>query len=397
MLKSLFGDLGPPERGRPGKDLPDFPSTTVLAADALPFGVHGQLDDGDAQNVFVTGSPAQAIREHFRARLAAGEAAAAMMTLIDRSHRRAPALLRALGAASGAPLERLQLREQATLRQLATIERVGVQRRDRPPLKVYQAESRDGGNDEAEVITALAERSQLTVVLLAGATVDGALQTLRALLEAVRQSTWRCTALAFFLPADATWLASRIRGADWPPRLQVDVFEDTLEGDSALWQDLLQLWERSDVSAAAAGVGIVAADGDGDGDGDSETPDLQLVHRLLAQLVHAEGLAGCALVDAAAGGVLAGELPLVAEPGQPAPDLKRAAMACSLALRSHLHAAHALGLPPVEEITLAAGDQMHVMRLVASRPGWFLLAMLDRRRTNATLVRFKLMEAEKNL
>jgi hypothetical protein len=126
------------------------------------------------------------------------------------------------------------------------------------------------------------------------------------------------------------------------------------------------------------------------------------VARLLAQLVHAEGLDGCALVDAAAGTVLAGELPL-ADPGTAGgavtdtPGLQRAALACSLALRSHLHAARTLDLPPVEEITLAAGDRMHVMRLVASRPGWFLLALLDRRRTNATLVRFKLMEAEKNL
>jgi hypothetical protein len=209
----------------------------------------------------------------------------------------------------------------------------------------------------------------------------------------VRQSTWRCPALAFFLPADATWLAARIGGADWPPRLTVDVFEDTLQGDATLWQDLLQLWDRGDTAPAA------------DGDGTAEGPDLPLVGRLLAQLVHGEGLSGCALVDAAAGTVLAGELPLAGGDGDgdvepPAPSaggLHRAAMACSLALRSHLHAARSLGLPPVEEITLAAGDQMHVMRLVASHPGWFLLAMLDRRRTNATLVRFKLMEAEKNI
>ena len=75
MLKSLFGELGPPERG-PAASVP------APAADAVPFGVHGRLDDGDAENVFVTGSPAQAIREHFRASLAAGESAAPMMTLI---------------------------------------------------------------------------------------------------------------------------------------------------------------------------------------------------------------------------------------------------------------------------------------------------------------------------
>jgi hypothetical protein len=391
MLKSLFGELGPPERERPGTGVAaEPPSATALAADGMPFGVHGRLDEGDVQNVFVTGSPAQAMREHFRALRAQGEAAAPMLTLIDPGHHRAPALLRALAGAAGAPLERMLLREQATLRQLASIERVGVPRHRQPPIKVYQAEGRDGGNDEAEVVTALAERSQLTVVLMAGASSDGALHTLRALLEAVRQSTWRCPALAFFVPADNTWLAARIGGADWPPHLKVDVFEAVPQADSALWQDLLQLWEQVD-GLTAADTGAAA-----------EGPDLPLVARLLAQLVHAEGLDGCALVDAAAGTVLAGELPL-ADPGTAGgpvtdtPGLQRAALACSLALRSHLHAARTLDLPPVEEITLAAGDRMHVMRLVASRPGWFLLALLDRRRTNATLVRFKLMEAEKNL
>jgi hypothetical protein len=99
-------------------------------------------------------------------------------------------------------------------------------------------------------------------------------------------------------------------------------------------------------------------------------------------------------VDGAAGTVIAGELPLL---GDPQPNLQRAAMACSLALRSHQHAARTMGLPPIEEITLTAGDHQHILRVVASRPGYFLLAMLDRRRTNVTLARFKLMEAEKSL
>lgn len=380
MFKSLFGELGPSEGGAPGPaPARDFPSTAVLESGA--FNVHHQLKDGDAQSLFVTGSAAQAIRDHFRRQTHEGGSTAAMVTLVDLSRARAPALLRALSHASGSPLERMDLREQATLRTLSTVERVSVSRRERPPLKIYHADSLTGTMDEAEIATALAERSRLTAVLISGASVDVAMGLVRALHDAVQQSTWRCPSLAFFVPADAAWLASRIRGMGWPASVSVDVLADPGGGNNALWQALLQLWERRDVPTlwndAAEGV------------------DLALVGRLLTQLAQTEGLLACALVDAAAGTVLAGELPRGG--GDSEPNLQRAAMACSLALRSHQHAARSMGLPPIEEIALTAGDHQQLLRVVGSHPGWFLLAMLDRRRTNATLARFKLLEAEKSL
>jgi hypothetical protein len=56
-----------------------------------------------------------------------------------------------------------------------------------------------------------------------------------------------------------------------------------------------------------------------------------------------------------------------------------------------------MGLPAVEELTVTAGDHQHVIRAIASRPGFFVLAMLDRRRTNVALVRFKLRDLERAL
>jgi hypothetical protein len=51
----------------------------------------------------------------------------------------------------------------------------------------------------------------------------------------------------------------------------------------------------------------------------------------------------------------------------------------------------------VEELTVTAGDHIHILRTLSARPGVFLLALLDRRRTNLALARFTLLEAEKSL
>lgn len=379
MLKSLFGDLGPREGAAQAAEASGFPSTTVVE-DAV-FNVHHHVAEAQGDSLFVTGSPAQAIRDHFRHQQAGGEAPSPMITLVDLSRSRAATLLRALAQASQTEVQRLQLREQATLRTLATVERVAVTRRDRPPLKLYHPDHHVGGNDEAEITAALAERSQLTAVLLAGASVEAAMAVLQGLQQAVHHSTWRCPALVFFVPADAQWLVNRVRSLPWPAQLQLEVYADELHTPNALWNGLLQAWERHATRprtpAATPGPAEQA-----------------LMGRVLAPLVHTEGLTGCALVDGATGTVLAGELLPDAEGTA---NLQRTAMACTLALRSHQHAARTMGLPPVEEISLTAGDHQHLIRVVAAHPGWFLVALLDRRRTNVTLARFKLMEAEKQV
>jgi predicted regulator of Ras-like GTPase activity (Roadblock/LC7/MglB family) len=100
------------------------------------------------------------------------------------------------------------------------------------------------------------------------------------------------------------------------------------------------------------------------------------------------------LVDGAGGQMLAGESSL---PAGLAPDLPRAALAASLALRAQQHAARTMAQPPVEEVSVTCGDHQHLLRTLAGRPGLFLLALLDRKRTNVALVRLKLREAERAL
>jgi predicted regulator of Ras-like GTPase activity (Roadblock/LC7/MglB family) len=387
MLSTLFGDLGGP-RPAPGSqddaESAGFAPTAVLEEGVEPFSVHAQIDDPHAQNLFVTGSPAQAIREHFRHTRADLGEATQMLTLLDVSRQQAPALLKALADTTGTPVERLHLREQGTLRTLALIERATVHRRAHDTLKVYHAETRRGGMEEAEVCAALMERSQLSAVLLDRSESGVALEALHRVHEAVQHSTWRCPVLAFVVPAEAEMVVQRIRVLPWPARLRVEIVNGPLRGSSALWNALLGLFERRRFEPS--GFGRWA--------GGTEAPDAAQAARLLAPLLQCEGVQGCALVDGAGGQMLAGETPL---PQGLAPDLARASLACSLALRAQQHAARTMGLPAVEELTVTAGDHQHVIRAIASRPGFFVLAMLDRRRTNVALVRFKLRDLERAL
>jgi hypothetical protein len=385
MLSTLFGDLGAgkPPRGAE-EEAAGFAPTAVLEDGAEPFNIHSQIEDPHAQNLFVTGSPALAIREHFRRTRADLGEATQMLTLLDVSRQQAPALVKALSDTAGTPLERLHLREQGTLRSLAVIERATVHRRAHDTLKVYHADTRGNGPEEAEVAAALMERSQLSAVLLDRADAAAALETLHRVHEAVQHSTWRCPVVAFVLPADNALLAQRVRMLPWPARLRIETVPGPLRGSSALWNALLSLWERRRTENS----------GFGRWPGGSDTPDLALASQWLGQLLRCEGVQACALVDGAGGQMLAGDSSL---PAGLAPDLPRASLAASLALRAQQHAARTMAQPPVEEVSVTCGEHQHLLRTIAARPGLFLLALLDRKRTNVALVRFKLREAERAL
>lgn len=393
MLASLFGDIATLRQqavrsteAAEGAGEHGFAQTAVMetADDEAPFNVHAKVDDPHAQNLFVTGSPAQAIRDHFRRTRSDLDSASHMLSVLDLSRQRAGALLSALSDTTGAPLERLHLREQATLRTLATIERTTVQRGERDLLKVYHADTRAAGAEEAEISCALMEHSQLTAVLLDGVPTDIAVLLLERLEAAVRLSTWRCPLLVFLLAEREQALAARIRTMAWPASVRVQVVGEPMRGTSGLWNTLLGLWEGRRQGAAASSPALRAA----------EPPDPVLAAQLLAALARDEGVHGGALVDGAAGVLLAGDSAL---PKGLAPDLARAALACSLALRGQQHAARTMGLPPVDELSITAGEHQHVVRTVAARPGLFLLALLDRKRANVAAVRFRLREAGRRL
>jgi hypothetical protein len=409
MLKSLFGELGtigaPPARQASNSPPPEFAATAILESTAAEVNDRGQIVDRHLRDLFVTGSPATAMREHFAAARADLETAGRMITLVDPARLWASAVIKALSDASGQPIERLQLREQATLRSLAMIERTTVVRRLDDMLKVYHADVRANGRENAEISLALMERSHMTVIIV-GAMKPAEIDAMLSMLQtAVQQPTWRCPALLFMLPPGTAWLAGKISAIAWPAGLQVPVLSESMTSASAVWNTLLGMWgevrnlrpwEVAATNEAAARAQTEAATQPEPAAADAApTPlvDPKLVARSLAQVLAIEGLLGCALVEIDSGQVLARETredhPL---------DIGAAAIACASLLRAHREAAQRMGLTDtVDEVVASGRVHQQILRTLSHHPSLFVMALLDRQRANQALARFKLADAVKNL
>ena len=427
MLTSLFGDLNPakgPEGKRQldGDDEPTFAATAIMETVATEVNDRGQMVDRHSQDLVVTGSPAQAIREHFAATRADLDTATSMITLLDPVGVWASAVIKALSDAGGRPIERLHLREKTTLRTLAMIERTTLVRRHEDTLRICHADVRAPGPDNAEIPIALMERSQMTAVIVGPMqphAIDALLQSLQ---QATSLPTWRCPNLLFMLPPSAVWIANKVGAVVWPERLHVHVLNESMTGASSVWNAMLGMWNRvklqpgwdpsavspmlgSDFpikvdqigeSAANTRPGTLAATG-------PEAPPVMRISRnlidpsrgreALAGMLSLDGLLGCAIVDSTTGLVIAREL----REDQPV-DIELAAAACAQVLRTHRQAARNMGLTDtVEEIITTAGGRQQLMRSLARHPDLCLIALLDKYRTNLALARLQLIEVERAL
>lgn len=418
MLTSLFGDLGPaktPRRGSSAAAESGFAATAIMESVATEVNARGQMVDRHSHDLVVTGSPAQAIREHFADTRSDLDTATSLITLLDPAGVWASAVIKALSDAGGRPIERLHLREHSTLRTLATIERTTLVRRHEDTLRVYHADVRAPGSENAEIPIALMERSQMTTVIvgpLEPAAIDALILALHA---AAMLPTWRCPNLLFMLPPNAVWIANKIGAIAWPGRLHVHVLSESVSGASSVWNAMLGMWNQvraepgwepsgSGVPAGLEGFPIKLA-------GLAPTdllpmpealPPLRVTRHALDQpgaeqalagLLALDGLIGCAVVDATTGLVL---VRATREP--PAADLDIAAAACARVLRAHRHAARSMGHgEQVDEVMVSAGPRQQVLRTVSRHAGLFLMALLDKQRTHLALVRYRLMEVERGL
>jgi predicted regulator of Ras-like GTPase activity (Roadblock/LC7/MglB family) len=427
MLSSLFGDLrGIRGNGQQAPEERDqgFAATAILESVATEVNDHGQMVDSHLRDLVVSGSPAQAIRDHFASTRADLETASRLIALYDPTGVWAASVIKALSDASGRPIERLHLREQGTLRTLAMIERTTLERRHEDALRIYHADVRAPGASNAAVPLALMERSHMTAVIVGAMQphdIDDMLQTLQT---AVNSPNWRCPTLLFMLPPNAVWIANKIGMTEWPARLKVQVLNEALTSASAVWNSLLGMWNRvkkepvwappqapaatgldgfqikvADLSAApsaasaatvtnpvAHAVGVAGA-------GRRPPLDPALASQALETLGNLDGVFACAVVDASTGLILAKQ----ARADQPI-DLDLAAATSAQVLRAHQHASRQLGLTTeVDEVMTSAGPRHHVMRTVSRHRGLFLFAVLDKQRTNLALARYKLMEAEQGL
>ena len=265
MFTSLFGDLA--SRRQSGLDT--LPGAATLSArpagEGSVDGVAGHaagraaghtlgaavagVVEALSQDVVVDASPAAAIRQHFAEHRADLQRASAMLTLLDPSRLWASQVVYALADAAGQPVQRLNLRERATLRTLAVIERTLVPRRQAAALRVYHADIRASamsqGLAQEEISNALAEGSQLTAVIVGAMQPHALVALLRSLLQATRQPEWRCPQLVFILPPGAVALRQRILEQHWPPQVQARAVAEPLACVASVWNCVLEAWEAS--------------------------------------------------------------------------------------------------------------------------------------------------------
>lgn len=375
MLKSLFGELTATPLTLRSPE-PAFAATAVLESTDTRLSDDGRMLDRRQQDLFVTGSPAQAMREHLAQAQSADDVHT--VTLLDPGRLWAPGVIKALSDATGQPVERLHLREQATLRILATLERTVVPRRGDATLKIYHADLRGTEGENLHVPLVLMERSQMAAVIVGPMQPHEIKTMLLALHAAVRQSTWRCESLVFLLPPSGAWIASQIATLDWPHPLHVQMLNEPLVGTSSVWNALLAAWDRQRAPVEQGS--------------DAVTVEARAVARELRALMHSEGLFGCALADATDGGLLAGE----SRDG--ATDLVRAAAALAPVLRAHRQASDAMGLTDgLDEIVVINDNLCHLLRPLKHRPTQFLFARVVRPHANLALLSLKLADAERSL
>ncbi len=432
MLTSLFGDLGPRHSKAKSPDFDDtqldskgFAATAIMESVSTDVNDRGQIIDRHLSDLVVTGSPAQAIREHFAATRADLETASSMITLLDPVGVWASSVIKALSDAGGRPIERLHLREKATLRTIAMIERTTLVRRQEDTLRIFHADVRAPGPENAEIPVALMERSQLTAVIIGPMqphAIDALLSSLR---HAASLPTWRCPHLLFQLPPNAVWINNKVEAIVWPHRLRVHLVSEPMTGASSVWNAMLGIWNDvklqpgwdpaavspmlgisdfpikvGEIGGGVAGTAASAAEASMAVAATSVTAqvtrgvlDAARGRQALSSLLKLDGLLGCALVDASSGLVLAHETR-----EDQALDMELAAASCAKLLGSHRESARHLGLSdPIEEVITTAGARQLLVRALQRHPDLVLVALLEKHRTNLALARFQLLEVERSL
>ena len=438
MLTSLFGDLGPRDGKNKPRDFDDtqqldsqggFAATAIMESVATEVNERGQIIDRHVSDLVVTGSPAQAIREHFAATRPDLETASSMITLLDPVGVWASSVIKALSDAGGRPIERLHLREKTTLRTIAMIERTTLVRRQEDTLRIFHADVRAPGPENAEIPVALMERSQMTAVIIGPMqphAIDALLASLR---QATSLPTWRCPQLLFQLPPNATWINSKVQAMVWPQRLRVHIVSEPMTGASSVWNAMLNVWNEvkllpgwdpmavspilgigdfpikvGEIGGAAAatptriaGLAVPIVDGVTAAAAAPQVTrgvlDASRGRQALASLLKLDGLIGCALVDAATGLVLAHETR-----AEHSIDMELAAAAAAQVLRAQRDSARSMGLTdPIDELITTAGARNILIRALQRHAELFIVALFEKHRTNLALARFQLLEVERAL
>ena len=124
------------------------------------------------------------------------------------------------------------------------IERTTLVRRQEDTLRIFHADVRAPGPENAEIPVALMERSQMTAVIIGPMqphAIDALLASLR---QATSLPTWRCPQLLFQLPPNAAWINNKVQAMVWPQRLHVHIVSEPMTGASSVWNAMLGVWNK---------------------------------------------------------------------------------------------------------------------------------------------------------
>ena len=383
-------------------------------------------------DVFVSGSAAQAVRSHLAAAHAPDTASSGagqqqrMITLFDPARVWAGAVVRTLSDATGQPLDRLHLRDQTTFKSLATIERTCLPRNSDELLRIYHADVPGRHADTVAIPLALMERSDLSAVVVDGQMHPSSVDDMLRMLQSTSASSeWRCQHLLFLLPTGAHWINHKIENVTWPQHVQVQTISESISSPSGVWNKLLGHWQHVCLSVPVAlsitqqptlsASGListipgqaaltnteetadprdVALAGPATGVSAVARPELSpvVLHRaqsLMEDLMQVDGLIYVTIADIQHGQVYSSS--------GSGPDIDRAAQAGCGILKSHRDSLRALGHwkanEPVEEVLVTAGTRYHLLRVLPAHPDFFMLAVLDKLRSNLAITRFRVMEA----
>jgi predicted regulator of Ras-like GTPase activity (Roadblock/LC7/MglB family) len=436
VLKSLFGDLMPTTPGSSQSNaMPEFAATAILETSNTEVTAQGRMVDRRQEDVYFSGSPGAAIREHLTR--APADPNVRLITMLDPSRMWAPGVVKALSDATGQPVERLHLRDEDTEQLRVTLERTSVPRRSEATLKIYHA---DVGTQDAHTLEAplaLMEQSHMAAVIVGAMPMAdiGALMT--TLMRAVRSPHWHCETLLFLLPPGQLGLSTRIAQSDWPQKLRVEVLDEPLTGTSSVWNALLGAWDRAHAPAPAPVPAPTPAPAPAPAPTAQNetalpshaaaaapaaalpvqvlppstlataavtpskalhqaTQHAALVQRHLRELLNLPGVLACGLADIDGGELVSG----MNHPSSSAAQHDAAGIAAALAALAHANRAATQALDTsdsAQELIATTEHCVHLLRPCVHNAHLFLFARIKRHQGNLALIKLQLAETDRAL
>ncbi|MFN3416782.1 MAG: hypothetical protein ACK4ZD_10775 [Caldimonas sp.] len=396
--------------------MPDTMATQIMARDSDDPRVAGSHDIGrltgpNTRELFVTCDAAEALRlqfEHLRS---------LHVALHDIGGNVSRQLLRQLAGHGGSAVQKLIIRQQGYGTMLASIEYATYTSPEGQHVHIYSTDVQSTPAGQQAVSRVLMENAQISVVLLAEMAGQGSANALRQMMQWVHVPAWVCPSLLIMPlgPAAAQAAASQsaqvvqrhgmlVRAAPQPSR------------PADAWSFILGFWQKN----AARGRLAAAAPGSGAGlpqlmplslqldPEDARTvaqspawarapgapagpapadPDQSTVDAYVGLVAQMTGLLSCCVFDVNLGAPLG-----FAGRGPSAIDLARQGAAI---LKAQQMARLALNLAdPAHEILISSDRHHQVVRPLPGLPDVALHCLLDRHKTNQSLVRFQLQRLD---